>query len=134
MTTLELTNDDLRKVARIVNRHDIGHVFTLHQDGTVTEPRGIYAPDVFDDPDDDVCIVGDEWEALTGWTLQYGYHGAVMHASELFHAGIVRFLLEWADPDPVTFALVVVECLTDDGDLDEEPAGWAIVRRREVTQ
>lgn len=99
--------------------------FTVNDDGTVTDAEGIYAPSVFHCEVDDVEIHGDGWEPLTGYTGQYGYHGAVMHASEQFAGGILTDVLA----TPGTYTLVVVEVMPEDDDPEPEPAGWAVLRR-----
>ena len=124
------TQPNTRTLAERINAFEFGHVFTLHPDGTITEPRGIYAPDVCHDDATDITIDGKGWRALTGMTGQYGYNGAVMHASEYIGKGIADYLLELAADEPQTFVVVVVECLPDedeDEDADVEPAGWAIL-------
>lgn len=71
---------------------EFDHVIQSHGDGTVSEPDGMYAPDV---NDDDIKQVNGRWtfDSETGWqfmlkpsgdsyTGQYGYRGPVMHPSE----------------------------------------------------
>lgn len=85
-----------------------------------------------------------DWELLTGYTGQYGYNGAVMHASEFIGGGLARDILA----TPGVYVAVVVECEPDDDDGDRwpgdspearqadyedgtwrpEPAGWAVAR------
>lgn len=104
---------------------EFDHVFTVTHDGTVTDAPNVYAPSVWHDDTADIVIDGDGWEALTGYTGQYGYRGAVMHASEKFAGGIARDVLD----EPGTYVLVVVEVLPDEDDEQPEPAGWAVLRR-----
>lgn len=120
---------DVAALARTIQAFEFEHVFTLHEDGTITEPAGIYAPNVYDDPAGDVAIEDDRWRCMTGLTGQDHYRGAVMHASEYIGRGVAQAMLEMCQDEPTTFAVVVVEVLADDG-LDgtwgHEPAGWAI--------
>lgn len=79
-----------------------------------------------------------EWDQIVGKTGQYGYRGAIMHASETADDETV---LQWVrDAGADVFALVPVAVshdLTDDGDDDEchafgcdhGDAGWAIIYR-----
>lgn len=111
--------------------------FQVHADGTITDVEGvhIYAPTVYhvDDqqPPHDIEVHpgarGDRWEALTGFTGQYSYNGAVLHASEFIGGGLERHLLE----HPGVYVSTAVEVLSiGDGGVEEdpEPAGWAILR------
>lgn len=80
-----------------------------------------------------------EWEQITGYTQQFGYRGAIMHASECPTDDQIREWVREAGGD--VFALVVVdnpcECANpgDDDDCfqcdgsDTSPAGWAIIYR-----
>lgn len=96
--------------------------FHLSREGVVTS--ALYAPDVFHDDETDVVVCSTKWEALTGYTGQYGYSGAVMHPSEHMSNRMVRDMLE----DPGIYAVTVVECLPTDEDEDPEPAGWCVLR------
>jgi len=118
-------------LAQTIQAMEFEHVFTIHPDGTVTEPRDVWAPSVYHDEDTDITIDGADWHAIRGLTGQYSYHGAVMHPSEYVGAGVAGVMWEMAiDAEAtVTFALVVVDVLADDEDEDPEPAGWAIVYR-----
>lgn len=123
------TNADL---AAAIHAMAFDHVFTLHPDGSITEPEGVWAPSVYDDPHADIMIDDDGWHAITGLTGQDRYHGAVMHASEYVGFGVAGVMWQMAidAEEPVTFTLVTVECLPDDDDDDPpEPAGWAILYR-----
>jgi len=104
--------------------------FTVGHSGNVYNPatRDVHAPSVWHDETDDIVIDGEGWEALTGYTGQYSYNGAVMHASEQLSGRLADDILT----TPGTYVLVVVEVLEDDGeDTGEypEPAGWAVLRR-----
>lgn len=128
MSELVRTNGEL---AKRIQAFDFDHVFTLHPDGSITEPDGVWAPSVYHDDDTDIYIDGSGWAAITGLTGQDSYHGAVMHASEYIGTGVAGVMWEMAidAEEPVTFTLVVVECLPEDDDPEPEPAGWAILYR-----
>ena len=105
---------------------DFDHVFTVTDTGEIVDgPAGVYAPDVWHDDDEDVIVSSRErWSALTGYTGQYGYNGAVLHASEYFGGGLARDVLA----TPGTYVVVVVSVLPDDDDPEPEPAGWTVLR------
>lgn len=100
----------------------------------LTFPDGVYAPSVFHDEETDVRI--DDvagWEALTGFTGQQGYNGAVNHASEFVGREIARELVRLAEDGPQTYVMCVVYVFVD-GEMSDtaDAAGWAILRRVEV--
>lgn len=99
------------------------HVIEVHEDGTVTEPSGIYAPDVYDHDTDNPAVEGfrdDKWELLNGFSGQYSYSGPVMHPSEYIGGGLARYILE----TPGIYVAVVVRDIGNDDD-----AGWAVARK-----
>lgn len=111
------TEEALQKIA------EFDHPFTVGEGGSLADARDVYAPEVYHDPDGDIEIISDEWEALTGFTGQYSYNGAVMHASEYLGGGLARHVLD----NPGTYVVVAVEVLDD----HDHPAGWAILRKKE---
>lgn len=114
-----------------IDSFEFDHPFTIHPDRSITDAIGtVYAPEVFHDDDADIVIHGDGWKAITGFTGQYGYSGAVMHPSERIGRWLAEYMAGLAADGPVTFVVVAVECLPDEGDDDlPEPAGWAILHR-----
>lgn len=112
-----------------LERHaDFDHVFTVTPAGTIVDgPTGVYAPEYYDDTTaDELRAAG--WEtASDGYTGRHGYNGPHMHASEYLGGRLARDILE----DPGTYVVVVVNVLPDSEDEDPEPAGWAVLRRRE---
>lgn len=109
---------------------EFGEVFTVGRSGMLYRhtPSDVYAPECFHSEVDDVEIPGGGWEPLTGYTGQYSYNGAVMHASEYLGGRLADDILG----TPGVYCLVAVEVLSEDG-LEEEPAGWAVLRRVEVS-
>jgi len=96
------------------------HVIQVHEDGSVTEPSGKYAPDVFDGK----CYPS-TWSLLNGWSGQYGYSGPVMHPSEFIGGAMARYILD----TPGYYVAVV--CYSDDGDPENwedgpDVDGWAV--------
>ena len=123
-----MTSDEL---ATAIHAIEFDHVFTLHPDGSITEPSEVWAPSVFYDDENDIFIDGAGWHAITGLTGQDRYHGAVMHPSEFISSGVAEVMWERAiDAEaPITFTLVVVECWPEEDDPEPAPAGWAILYR-----
>ena len=115
--------------AELQDMAEFDHPFIVADDGTVSDalPEGVYAPGVYNDEDGgDIIIDSSEWEALTGYTGQYGYHGAVMHASEYIGGTLADDILS----TPGVYVVVVVgSTWLDDEDGGNEPAGWAILRQ-----
>lgn len=99
-------------------------VFQVVEGGVVVDRPDLYAPSVLHHEDLDIEIDTPGWEALTGWTGQHGYRGAVMHPSEQFAGNLARHVLA----NPGVYVLVVVEVLTEEGEGESEPAGWAVLR------
>lgn len=112
---------------------DFDHPFTVTAAGEITDaPAGVYAPECYHDESTDITLCGAEntWEALTGYTGQWSYSGAVMHSSEYLGGRIAADILE----TPGVYVVVVVSVLPEDDDPDPEPAGWAVLRMREPVQ
>lgn len=122
-----VTDEMLADLARIA---EFDHVFTVAEDGTVSDgPDYLYAPTVTHSDEHDIeyeQYVGRTWAPLTGYTGQWGYSGAVMHASETLSGGLARDILT----EPGTYVTVVVESDDPDG---EEAAGWAVLRYTGMT-
>lgn len=86
--------------------------FTVTPSGEIgPAPAGVYAPECYHSEADDVDLAGagEIWEPLTGYTGQYGYRGAVMHASEYLGGGLARDILA----SPGVYVVVVVSVLPD---------------------
>ena len=81
----------------------------------------VYVPPVQNADVGDIYIESNKWEALTGYTGQHGYNGAVLHASETLSAGLAEDVL--ADVGGI-YAVTVVEDMDD----PEYPAGWCVLK------
>lgn len=104
---------------------DFDRPFTVLGSGRlINASPDVWIPEVYHSDDYDIEIMGEGWEALTGYTGQYGYRGAVMHASEYLGGGLADDILS----TPGTYVVTVVECLPEDDDPEPEPAGWAVLR------
>lgn len=87
----------------------------------IDSTHGVYVPTVYNDDATDIYIESNKWEALTGYTGQYSYNGAVLHSSEYLGGGLARDIL--ADVGGV-YAVSVVEDMDD----PENPAGWCVLK------
>lgn len=99
---------------------EFDHVIRVHDDGTVTDEPGIYAPTLEDD-----VLDSDRWEFFSaGYSGQHGYSGPIMHDSEYIGGRLERDIL-WT---PGVY-VAVVACWSpesyDDGQTTME--GWAVV-------
>ena len=122
---------------------DFDSPFTVAPGGNVFQPLfGIYAPAVTHSESADVEIDSPEWESFSiGYTGQYGYNGAVMHASETLSGALARDILS----TPGTYVVCAVEsvpcyddptsdpCFPDEPEYCEtygcecDPAGWIVL-------
>lgn len=71
-------------------RMDFDHVIHVDADGNVTDAWQVYAPDLYDG---ELCSGSDDWTLLSGFTGQYGYHGPMMHDSEIISGSLERHIL-----------------------------------------
>lgn len=102
-------------------RPEFDRPFTVNSDGTVTAITSYFVPSVWSDDDSDIVIDSSDWSALSGYTGQHGYSGAVMHSSEYFGGKLYEDVMT----TPGTYALVEVRDLEDEDDT----AGWCVLRR-----
>lgn len=94
---------------------EFDHVIQVHEDGSISEPTGIYAPSLYDGELDDL-----NWSFWsTGYTNQYGYAGPILHNSEFIDGRLERAILS----TPGMYAAVVNNLTGTD-----EVEGWAVVR------
>lgn len=129
---------------KVLNTRD-GHTFiqSAHDD--------IYAPQVALSVDKDGNGVGEEtiddttwnepqttWEAVNGYSGQYGYSGPTMHPSEYLGGGMARDVLE---DEGAVYVVTTVEChpnweIDEDDEEDvfqgqivqDNPAGWMLLK------
>lgn len=115
---------------------EFDHVIRVHTDRSITEPTGVYAPELHMRctdagdilPEHDRQYTADAaaqgWTVLTGFTGQSGYSGLLMHPSEYIGGGLATHIRE----TPGWYVAVVVDTYPP-GDGESEPAGWAIAHR-----
>ncbi len=123
---------------RLNARVDFYAPFVVFPDGTLSTDRmetpwlsGLHAPGSVDGDADALTNESTErgWSLLTGYTGQYGYHGPVMHNSEVIGGALARDILSTPGVYvvlPVDYACTD-ECPSDcDGDHAD---GWAVAHR-----
>lgn len=91
--------------------------------------REVYAPEVYhvdgEQHPRDVEVLSDEWETFSvGYTGQWSYNGAVMHASEYLGGRLADDILT----NPGVYVVVSVE----DPDDHDSPAGWTVLKLKEA--
>jgi hypothetical protein len=104
---------------------EFDHPIRVHEDGTISEPTGIYAPEVYDGETLKAPLVEPGWELVNGFSGQYGYSGPVMHPSEFIGGRLEDRIRE----TPGVY--VVVEVRDGDEYPGGEPVGWAVARKIE---
>lgn len=114
---------------------DFDHVYLIDGLGIIVEPDApIWAPEVMNDPTEDVHVSDSSWAVLTGHTGQHGYNGAVMHPSEQWGDWAIRDLASRADEGHIAFCITEVRPDLDEQDnddySDESPIGWAVAWKR----
>jgi hypothetical protein len=112
------------------NLMEFDHVIQVHEDGTVTEPSGIWAPSADVDIDDEGQILEEHekemirdvksqgWNLLTGYSGQYRYSGPIMHSSEYVGGQLAKDILS----QPGYYVTTDVITLGP----DQEIAGWVV--------
>lgn len=96
---------------------EFDHVIRVNEDGSVTEPRDVYAPELYDG----LLASSTGWRLMDGYSGQHRYSGPMMHQSE-FIGGQMAF--DILDTPGEYVALVNYEA-DDDGDATE----WAVAFR-----
>ena len=104
-----VTEDNLNDVM------EFDHVIRIHADGTITEPRNVYAPNLYDGHLDQAPW--HRWELLNGFSGQHGYSGPLMHQSEFIGGGMARYILD----NPGLYVAIV-----NQNSDDSEPTEWAV--------
>src|SRR3954471_10532989 len=116
---MKATEENLQKIA------DFDHPFVVGVDGSLYDATSAFAPEVYHSETTDIEIMADGWEALSGFTGQYSYHGPVMHSSELLSGRIAKHILA----TPGLYVVVAVEVMPENDEDHPAPAGWAVLRR-----
>lgn len=110
---------------------EFDHVIHVDESGNATSaPQSPYVPYVEHDSSHDVTLDGipyrdaSTWAPLVGYTGQHGYRGAVMHSSEYIGGALARDILS----APGLYVSVIVMAQSDSDDIEQDFAGWAILR------
>lgn len=104
------------------NSIEFDTAFIVLPNGEYAE-TGEYVPSVYNDSETDVYVESSQWKALTGYTGQHGYNGAVLHPSEYFGGDLLKDVSEDIGGE---YALTVVYDLDDD---DSDIIGWCVLRK-----
>lgn len=106
---------------------EFDHVIRVHEDGNVSEPSDVWAPDVHtylvnpDAEDEGYDLhVDSGWKLLDGYSAQDHYSGPVMHPSEFIGGRMAEDILAASG--------LYVACVVYPLD-DEEPDGWVVAYR-----
>lgn len=105
---------------------EFDHVIRVHEDGTITDERGVFAPSLYDGELD-----SDRWELLNGYSGQDRYSGPIMHPSEYIGGGMERDI---RSTPGVYVSLVAYSYDGEDDRLEEEGPdvdGWAVAKLKE---
>lgn len=119
---------DWQRVAEQMRRHEFDVPFEL-ADGVLVPRLDVYGPEsVEHDAQHDTLVDGvpyaehDQWRALTGYTGQYGYHGPMLHPSEVPSAGMAEGMFgdpeEWEEAGSGVYVMCP----------DSEGHGWYVLQ------
>lgn len=131
----------------LTNEIDFDLAFISDGNGDITNAPNVDTPRVENSDTEDIYIESSDWEAFSvGYTGQYSYNGAVMHASEQLTGGLAEDILS----TPGTYVVTAVEFECEDGECymacidvdseseakrlrmtngcDCEPAGWTVLK------
>lgn len=112
------------------------HVIMV-RNGAITEPTGIYAPEVLFGSEDGQILAMHErhvredlerigWTVETGWSRQYSYSGPIMHPSEYIGGALADHIRE---TDGYWVAVSAEMWPYEEDDDSPEPAGWLLLHR-----
>lgn len=118
----------------------IDHVVRVMADGTVADATEVYAPEIhcdyagefeeaqiLDAHERDMIeyVKSQGWTLETGWTGQYSYSGAIMHASEFIGGSLEDHIRR----TPGLWVALAVELHSEDPDAESEAVGWVLAHR-----
>lgn len=130
-----------------LNAIEFDSPFTVFPGGNIINPIGVYAPSVEHSETTDIEIDGcapndSNWEPFSvRYTGQYGYTGAVMHASEQLSGALAADIL--ATPGTYVICAVEAPCTEDEPCFPDEPnhciehgcdafpAGWTVLKLKD---
>lgn len=109
---------------------EFDHVIMVSDDGSISEPSGVHAPEVYWTNGGPIVEPGG-WSLMNGYSGQHLYSGPVMHPSEYIGGDLAYDILH----EPGLYVAVVVDAIDcEDHDNPDEcgcdrNAGWAVARR-----
>lgn len=111
---------------KIDSQVEMDSAFGIDRDGNVVKVDA-WAPEVY--LSQDGLEVPGDWEAVNGYSGQYGYSGPVMHPSEVMDGSKME---EYVRENPGTYALVVPANVdaydSDDPDAEVDVDGWVLLK------
>jgi hypothetical protein len=112
--------------AELIDDIEFGHVFRITDNGRLVDGvEKVWAPEYVHHSDEsDIDFEGSDWEALTGFTGQYCYHGAVMHPSEYIGRDIANAMIE----APGIYVVCPVTEEEENEYGESASVGWCILR------
>lgn len=123
----EYVTEDGSRYKSLNDLMEFDHVIRVHEDGTISEPENVWAPEVTWS-EGTHHVSGDGWSLLSGYSGQYGYAGPVMHDPEYIGGRMEEDIIA----TPGYYVAVVVSDV-DNATEDETPyAGWAVAHREDI--
>jgi len=104
------------RIQELEDMMEFDHVIRVHEDGTISEPEGFWAPEFYDSR----CF-DKSWTMLTGYTGQYLYSGPVMHDSEYIGGGLAEDIL-----DTPGVYVAVIHTYSGESEGEDVQEGWGI--------
>jgi len=107
------------RIQELEDMMEFDHVIRVHEDGTISEPEGFWAPEFYDSR----CF-DKSWTMLTGYSGQYSYSGPVMHDSEYIGGGLAEDML-----DRPGVYVAVTHTYSGESEGEDVQEGWGIAFR-----
>lgn len=110
------------RIQELEDMMEFDHVIRVHEDGTISEPGGFWAPEFYDSR----CF-DKSWTMLTGYTGQYLYSGPVMHDSEYIGGGLAEDILDTPGVYVAVTHTYTAECEhPTECECEDVQEGWGI--------
>ena len=117
---------------------EMEHVIRVHEDGSVSDAPGEYAPEICVQLNADgqttnaaetdmIAMVEGGWDLMTGYSGQYRYHGPIMSPAEFVGGGLADDILGM----PGLYVAVEVSALRENesDEYSDDAIGWVVARK-----
>lgn len=104
---------------------EFDQVIRVHEDGTITNEDGVYAPSLYEGELD-----SPGWKLLDGYSAQDHYSGPIMHDSEFIGGPMEDDIRS----TPGVYVAIVSYYFPEKPDEDLGVEGWAVARQIETPQ